>query len=71
MWWVKGVLALSLLQSVYEFAGYLEALSLVPEQKRDAIREVCLDVHPRCLKGIDDADAGLRVFYDFPKYPWT
>ena len=71
MWWVKGVLALSLLQSVYEIAGYLEALSLVSEQKRDAIREVCLDVHERCLKGIDDADAGLRVFYGFPKYPWT
>ena len=69
--WLNGILAISLLQAAYEFAGYLEASPAIPATAPDTIRRACLNMFENCKKALDDPDPGARIYADFPDYRWS
>ena len=69
--WLQGVKAISLLQAIHEFAGYLEVNPVGPSEPPDVIRQVCLELLELCKKGAPDSDHGPRIFADFPEYRWA
>ena len=69
--WLDGISSISLLQSVYEFAGYLEANTLLPAADPDAIRQDCRNLYDICKRVLEASDPGPRIFAEFPEYAWV
>ena len=68
---LDGVQAISFLQALHEFAGYLDVNPLVGATESDAIREICVNLFELCKKGSGASDPGARIFADFPEYRWA
>ena len=67
---LDGLRAISVLQAVHDFAGYLEANPVGPCPPPNRIRQAALDLFEMCQKGSSTGDAGHRIFSDFPEYRW-
>ncbi len=67
----NGVLAISLLQSVYYFAGYLKENLVFSAEDMNSARQVCLSLFETCKKALSASDAGPIMFSTFPNYQWA
>lgn len=68
---LDGLRAISLLQAVYEFTGYLEANPVGTSAPPGKIRQTCVRLFETCRKAAGPPDAGARIFADFPEYRWA
>lgn len=63
---LDGTAALVSLNSIYWFAEYLEATQCIPEERRAAIQQWCLELHKQVLPGLLSTEVSARAFERFP-----
>jgi len=68
---IDGVRAMSLLQSVYDFADYLGENMVFSEEEIHQTRDTCLELFESCNRTLPPTNAGPRVFANFPEYRWA